>query len=75
MVRGTVRGWSRVRLDVRPIRGILGLACDRRVIIVIMHTRNHSASVLVCSGKAVGLLHGGSGTKTIHDEIDPNWQP
>ena len=54
-------GWSRIRLDVGPIRGILGLACDQRVIIVIMHRRNHSASVPVCSGKAVGLLCGGSG--------------
>ena len=61
-VRGKGRGRSRIRLDIGPIRSILGLACDRRVIIVIiMHTRNHSASVLVCSGKAVGPLHGGSG--------------
>ena len=60
-VRGKGRGRSRIRLDIGPIRSILGLACDRRVIIVIiMHTRNHSASVLVCSGKAVGLLRGGS---------------
>ena len=61
MVRGTVRGWSRVRLDVRPIRGILGLACDQLVIIFNMNTRTHSASVPVCSGQAVGLLCGGSG--------------
>ena len=61
MVRGTVRGWSRVRLDVRPIRGILGLACDQLVIIFNMNTRTHSASVPVCSGQAVDLLCGGSG--------------
>ena len=60
-VRGKGRGRSRIRLDIGPIRSILGLACDQRVIIVIMHTRNHSASVPVCSGKAVGLLCGGSG--------------
>ena len=46
-VRGKGRGRSRIRLDIGPIRSILGLACDRCVIIVIMHTRK-SFSLCAC---------------------------
>ena len=60
-VRGKGRGRSRIRLDIGPIRSILGLACDLGVLLLLLCTReNHSAFVLVCSGKAVGLLRGGS---------------
>ena len=60
MVLGKGRGWSRVRLDVGPIRGILGLACDQLVIInFFLYEHTNSFSLCACvlgagSGSTVG---------------------